>query len=146
MIICISQKRIFEVVYYMISKKYIWVCLLLLLCICSGCAGVSDYEINLPGNLSINRLSANEVNISPYEGDNVWGTPIVPTKVTHVGWDNRYIVAIQQEISETDNMKYWIINIKTQETIGPYSKADYELRTKELLLDNIEIKKLEEYR
>lgn len=74
------------------AKAYL---LFLLLITLHGCAGLGDYDIQLPGNFSVVRTSGHQVTISPQLSSHSWGSPIVPAKVVQVAWNEEYIIAKQ---------------------------------------------------
>ncbi|MGN7358519.1 DUF3997 domain-containing protein [Paenibacillus sp. SAF-054] len=74
------------------AKAYL---LFLLLITLQGCAGLGDYDIQLPGNFSVVRTSGHQVTISPQLSSHSWGSPIVPAKLVQVAWNEEYIIAKQ---------------------------------------------------
>ncbi|MGE7667267.1 DUF3997 domain-containing protein [Ureibacillus composti] len=110
----------------------------------TGCAGLADYSVDLPGNYSIVRTSAHQVTISPKNGDTGWGSPVIPTKVTEVAWDETYILAKQlglmkdpnssngYEIPNKKDVRFWILEIESGGVMGPFDEASFKDKKKEL--------------
>lgn len=111
----------------------------------SGCAGLGDYDISLPGGYAVVRTSAHEVAIRKQEGEGVWGGEIVPAKVVQVGWDDRYILAKQAglrndpkrtdgsyQIPDETIVAYWIVDPQTNEVYGPMTEENFAARKKAL--------------
>lgn len=129
-----------------------------LLIMVQGCAGLGDYDVELPGGYSVVRTSGHQVTISPKESSSSWGSPVVPAKVVQVAWDETYIVAKQlgltqdpnrttsYEIPDETKVYYWILNIKTKEIHGPLGQEDYEHKKTELHIpDTVMLKDLSDY-
>lgn len=107
----------------MFKKRMILACLTSI--IVSGCAGLADYDIDLPGNYSILRTSANEITIAP-KTEIGWGPNIIPARVVAVGWDDNYIIAKQKVIASENEFNYWVLAIETGVSEGPFNKKDFQ--------------------
>lgn len=123
------------------SMSILFLCLCLCLCLI-GCAGASDYDIDLPGNYSIVRLSAEEIILAPKVKDGLWGETIIPTKIIEAGWNNDVIVCKQENVN-TKEINYWIINIHDGETIGPIDHQKFEEELKAKRVTDIKLEKVE---
>lgn len=100
----------------------------------TGCAGLADYSIDLPGNYSIVRTSAHQVTVAPKISETGTGPAIIPTKVTEVAWDGNYILVKQlslmddpassngYEIPNNDDEHFWIVEFKSGNVFGPLDK------------------------
>ncbi|MBU9713694.1 DUF3997 domain-containing protein [Evansella tamaricis] len=109
----------------------------------TGCAGMADYDVELPGNYSILRTSAHQVTIALKTGEDSWGSEIIPAKVTEVGWDENYIIAKQvkltqdknrennYKIPDEQNYQYWILSIETGDLTGPLDEGRLTDKRKE---------------
>ncbi|WP_042351613.1 DUF3997 domain-containing protein [Bacillus massiliigorillae] len=119
----------------------------------TGCPGASDFDVDLPGEYSIVRLSAHEVKIAPKTSANGWGKAIIPTKVIEAGWNNQYIIAKQvelmkdpkrnngMEIPDEKNYHYWILEIKNGKVTGPLDDADFTKKKQEYqIFDDVVLK------
>ncbi|MGW6379949.1 DUF3997 domain-containing protein [Peribacillus butanolivorans] len=119
----------------------------------SGCAGLSDYDVDLPGKYSIVRTSAHNVFIAPKEGEGRWGSPIIPTEVTEIAWDENYIMAKQVELKEDpesengyeipdeESYHFWIVEIETGKATGPLDEQSFMEKRSELkIADDIILK------
>jgi len=104
-------------------KKSVLFFLIVSLLFSSGCAGASDYDIDLPGNYSILRTSAHQVTIAPKTSENGWGANIVPAEVIEVGWDEEYIIARQMKGEQ--NYSFWIIQIDNGQVTGPLNDSAF---------------------
>lgn len=107
--------------------------------------GAQDFAYRLAGDYFLYRTSAHQVEVSPKEG---WGdkTPRIAPKVIEVAWDERYVLAKQQALKRRspDNPQdtyeepapgvfhYWILDTKTPQVIGPFSKEGFEEKRKAL--------------
>lgn len=103
-----------------------------------GCAGVADYDIDLPGDYSVVRLSGHQIIIAPKLTDDSWGSAVIPTEVGSVGWNDDFILVMQYsmmkdpkssngyEIPDKSKMNYWIIDIQQNQIIGPLNLLDFE--------------------
>ncbi|MGN7410915.1 DUF3997 domain-containing protein [Sporosarcina sp. SAFN-010] len=106
----------------MIRKKYLLCLLIVSVMFSGGCAGASDYDIDLPGNYSVLRTSAHEVTIAPKTSETGWGANVVPAEVTEVGWNDEYIIA--KQVKGEKNHSFWIIQIDNGKITGPLNKSN----------------------
>ncbi|KAB2332783.1 DUF3997 domain-containing protein [Bacillus mesophilum] len=127
----------------MLKKRQLIISFIMMLTLFSaGCAGASDYEIDLPGNYSVIRSSAHDVKISPKIGENGWGPEVVPAEVVEVGWNEKYIIAKQQQGAKNEN--FWIIEIETENVIGPLNNENFTNKQAEYGIEDISLKKVQE--
>lgn len=123
----------------------------------TGCPGVADYDLDLPGNYSVVRISAHDVNISP-KREFGYGPPVIRAKVTEVAWDDTYIITKQvslkpdpkssngYRIPDENNYRYWIIEFETGKLIGPLDDLGLAEKRAELqIADDVELKNPREY-
>jgi len=121
-------------------KKILLVAVVFLLL--SACAGMADYDVDLPSDYWVIRSSAHNIIILRGDGT-LFEETLVPAKVTQIGWDEKFIVAnqvsLQKESNESDylipnekDMHYWIINYKTDEIMGPLDENQFLERKSEL--------------
>lgn len=106
-----------------------------------GCAGAGDYSIDLPGKLEVSRINSEDIGIFTMDG--TAGTPVIPSKIIEVGWDDDYVLAKQVE-----NQKeyYWIIDVKTEKALGPLKNDVFLEKREEFKIPNtVKLKKLDEY-
>lgn len=104
-----------------------------------------DYDIDLPGNYSVIRTSANEVTIAQKTEEGWWGEDLIPSKVVEVGWNNRFIYCKQIEPS-TEEDYYWILNIDSEEIEGPLEYDEFVSKLGEYSIGEIELKEVESLR
>lgn len=122
-------------------KKVVLLCGIIMLI--SGCAGLGDYDIDLPGNYSILRTSGDQITIAP-QNEIGWGENIVPAKVIEVGWNKKYIIAKQKKV-DNDEVFYWILNVETGNAEKFLNSSDFEEKIKDYEIE-IEMKKVEDLR
>ncbi|QDQ03233.1 DUF3997 domain-containing protein [Lysinibacillus fusiformis] len=88
------------------------------------------------------RSSAHNITILRGDGT-LFEETLVPAKVTHVGWNEKFIVAkqvnLQKESSDKDylipneqDIHYWIINYETDEVMGPFDEKQFIESKREL--------------
>ena len=125
----------------------------------TGCAGLGDYSVDLPGEYSVVRVSAHMVTIAHKEGESSWGSNIIPSKVTELAWDDDYIFAKQLglkqdpnsnngiKIPNEDDVHFWILEVKTGEVFGPFGEIGFSEKKNELSIsEEIVLKKIEDLR
>lgn len=100
--------------------------------------GAGDFHYAVAGNYEVWCSSAAEVRISPRIFDD--STPIIPSRVTEVAWDDRFVVARQDIKVNHDNSKhefrgvvnsptqsqYWILDVSGPRIHGPYGLMQLE--------------------
>jgi len=122
-------------------RKFILVnIILIIVMVCFGCGpGVGDYEYDLIGNYKLFRSSAHEVQVIPTSGYQST-TPIIPTKVIEIAWDDKFILAKQVPLltnKDTSDSKkygtpnetvinYWILDTSVPKVYGPFNSKDFE--------------------
>ena len=150
-------------------KNKILVIMLLLIAISfslTGCSGFnsfvgpgsSDYSYHVAGSYIVFRSSTNNIIVihdpaDPYAGT----TPIIPSKVIEIAWDDKIIIAKQQGLKEKskgsgymipdDNvLNYWILDTEAYNIYGPFNKEDFINQRKKLKVsDSLELKSVESY-
>ncbi|MGE7024408.1 DUF3997 domain-containing protein [Solibacillus cecembensis] len=123
----------------------------------TGCAGLADYSLDLPGNYSIVRTSAHQVKVAPKISESHWGSDVIPTKVTEVAWDDNYILAKQlglvndpkssngYQIPNNDDVHFWILEIKSGEVFGPLDEVNFVEKKNEFdISESVILKKIED--
>lgn len=128
-------------------------------CLLAACSGLTDYEVELPGNFSIVSTSEHLVTISPKENEGSWGSAVVPAKVVEVGWDKNFILAKQVDlvddpeianntvIPDMDTSHYWIIETGTEVITGPLDEQSFTDKKTELSISkDIKLKAVEDIR
>jgi len=123
----------------------------------TGCAGLADYSLDLPGNYSIVRTSAHQVKVAPKISDSHWGSDVIPTKVTEVAWDDNYILAKQlglvndpkisngYQIPNNDDVHFWILEIKSGKVFGPLDEVNFVEKKNEFgISESVILKKIED--
>lgn len=131
--------------------------IVLSLLILTGCPGLADYSLDLPGNYSVVRTSAHEVKIAPRKDTSGWGSEVIPTKVTEVAWNEHYILAKQLGLKEDPNshngyqipnesdVNYWILEIQSGKVFGPFDEEAFAKKRNELGISmGVELKEIHE--
>jgi len=121
----------------------------------TGCAGLADYSIDLPGNYSVVRTSAHQVTLAPKISDTHWGADVIPTKVTEVAWDDDYILVKQlglmddpdssngYQIPNNDDEHFWILEFKSGKVFGPLDEDEFIEKKNEFgISENVILKKV----
>ncbi|MFJ6268291.1 DUF3997 domain-containing protein [Lysinibacillus xylanilyticus] len=125
--------------------------ILILLCLfLTGCAGMTDYTIDLENGYRIDRLSAHQIAIygdKPVQSDDetIVNYLYVPAKVTDVWWNKDYIVTKQlvlvvdekgyekpPEKLSNKEISYWIIDVNNHQVFGPFDEKELEAETDNL--------------
>lgn len=110
-----------------------------------GCAGMSDYDISLPGGYSLVRSSAHKVTINKRIDKSSWEESIIPAKVIGLGWNSDYVLAKQvglkrrnpensedtYEIPDENKISYWILEVNDDKVYGPLDEKEFEELKKE---------------
>lgn len=129
----------------------------------TGCPGAQDFSLELPGDYSVESLSAHQVIISSETSrqisDTHWSSIIIPAKVVMLGWDDNYILVKQlglkkdpnsnngYKIPDEDNANFWIVAIHSEEVYGPFDEGAFEEKRNELgVLESVKLKYVNEYR
>ncbi|MGN7479199.1 DUF3997 domain-containing protein [Solibacillus silvestris] len=142
-------------------KKHIFyysIVALFSLLVLTGCAGLADYDIDLPGDYSVVRTSAHQIFISPKISDNQWGPEVIPSEVTEVNWDDNYILVKQlglmndpnssngYQIPNKEDEHFWILEFKSGKVFGPLDEDNFVEKKNELgILESVKLKKIENF-
>ncbi|GLC88532.1 DUF3997 domain-containing protein [Lysinibacillus piscis] len=107
---------------------YPLLCLILL----TGCAGLADYTIPLPNGYRIDRTSAQQISIYSEEPiANEQNYRYTPPKITHIWWNDDFIIAKQAILKSENNCvavptegkyAFWIIDMHAHLVYGPFDK------------------------
>lgn len=121
----------------MTTKKYFMFLLIASILFAGGCAGASDYTIDLTGGYSLLRGSADDVTIQPKISENNWNADpakMVPAKVTEVGWNDKFIIA--KQVKGEKNYSFWMIQVDSKKVMGPLNDADLISKEEEYGIKN----------
>ena len=106
--------------------------------------GKSDFVTKLCGEYYVLRTSAQHIQVSPMSfGDN---TPIIPTKVIELGYDQKFIIAKQKHLKQKSPsnpkntykkpdpgvLSYWILDVTIPKVYGPFSSKEFYKKRTEL--------------
>lgn len=125
----------------------------------TGCAGLADYTVELPGDYTIFRTSGDMIFIVPKLEDGLYGEKIIDEKVIEVAWDDRYILAKQMglmtnpenpryvDVINPEDISYWILDYTTDEVDGPFIESEFIDKRKELgISEDIVLQDVEDLR
>jgi hypothetical protein len=137
-----------------VRKKFIvYFNIIMILILFCGCSSNGDFSINLPNNYMVVKIDDNHVEIIPRDGYDE-STPIVPSIVSEIAFDDVFILAKQKNIDndnkntdEDKNEYYWILNTKQLRGYGPFTKEEFEKKKEELKISkDLKLKKVESYK
>src|SRR5438128_560088 len=107
---------------------------------CGLYLGSTDYDYSLPGDCSLRRTSAHQIDIASQSG--LLG---IPPKVVQLGWDRRFILVQQQmlkhrgdfpgdtyQVPDSGRHQFWIIDVAGTNRIGPLDQAAFLAQRKAL--------------
>jgi len=140
-----------------VRKKFI-ACfnIIMILILFCGCSSNGEFSINLPNNYMVVKIEDNHVEIIPRDGYDE-NTPIVPSMVSEIAFDDVFILAKQKNIDDIENDNknidedkneyYWILNTKQLRGYGPFTKEEFESKKEELKIPkDLKLKKVESYK
>ncbi|SFJ57120.1 DUF3997 domain-containing protein [Planctomicrobium piriforme] len=115
--------------------------------------GPRDFTVPLPKNYFIYCMSADRIFIAPKS----WGesTPIIPPKVVEVGFDDRFLIAKQLELTQSDYktpptvvaQQYWILDFGRPEVVGPLTAESFTAERQRLgVSPDLELRNVFEYK
>ena len=129
---------------------------------CNGLAygpGVSDFSAELSNDYFIHHTSAHQIVVAPISFNDE--TPIIPTRVIEVGYDQNFIVAKQQLLERLnpdtpndgllapipDAFQYWILDFQAEKFHGPLTLEDYRSKRTTLgVPETIQLSSVYDYR
>ncbi|WP_291563774.1 MULTISPECIES: DUF3997 domain-containing protein [unclassified Clostridium] len=130
--------------------------IIMILILFCGCSSNGEFSINLPNNYMVVKIEDNHVEIIPRDGYDE-NTPIVPSMVSEIAFDDVFILAKQKNIDDIENDNknidedkneyYWILNTKQLRGYGPFTKEEFESKKEELKIPkDLKLKKVESYK
>jgi hypothetical protein len=122
--------------------------------------GSADYGYPLVGGLSLVRSSARgravcwfDEDCAKYERERSeygedQGCVLIDNDVTHLGWDNRFIVCHQANSPQAHERRsgWWIVDTRKRRRYGPMSRSRFESEITSLGISEIEIRRSEGWR
>ena len=126
-----------------------------------GCAGVGDYEIELPNRYVIVSSSAHEISLNRKSIEGSLGEAIISPKISKIAYNDNFVLMEQQglkrrspenendmyEIPDESKVFYWILNHKTDKYYGPFTQKEFVEKKKELYIpNNLELKDLSNFK
>lgn len=100
--------------------------------------GNADFSVQLGSGFDLVRSSSENIQI---HGPNQLA---IPSRVTRVAWDDRFILAQQQELT---TQRYWIIEHSTAQIYGPYDEGQFLDKRQSLdVPTNLELRDVYEHR
>jgi hypothetical protein len=130
-----------------------WLILLALSATIFGCdfgfgPGMQDFDYPVAGNYKVFRSSAHQIKVVPSGG---WSqnTPIIPTKVVEIAWDQTFVLVKQQQLrrrspnnpqdtyEEPDPGKYayWILDTSLPKVYGPLTAEEFRDKRAEMKIN-----------
>jgi len=119
--------------------------------------GAQDFNLELPNDYYMHRLSVNRVFISPMGWNS--STPIIPEKVIKLGWNNQYVVAKQETLERRSpenpadtymipagTFAFWILNTEIPKVYGPLNSQEFDKLKKDMGIQGIKLKEPRAYR
>ena len=120
-----------------------------LLCGCNR-EPTAEYEYKLPGGYSVFKTSSDDIMVRCMASERY---PDIPAKVVGLGWNERFILAKQQtltnrasfpgdtfQIPVAGKYQFWIIDLTTTNRIGPLDENEFTEKTKALGVAAIKMK------
>lgn len=122
--------------------------------------GSADYAYPLTGGLSLGRVSAHGRRIS-WHGDDCseyeherrkygdrQGCCMVDADVTHLGWNDRFIVCYQADspLAARRLSGWWIIDTREHRCYGPMNQIRFDSEGRDLGVADIEIRPVADWR
>jgi hypothetical protein len=94
--------------------------------------GSLDFNLPLAGKYQLWRTSSQDVHISPRSYDRT--TPMIPTKVVEIAWDNRFILAKREAIERLNQntFDYWILDTSLPKVFGPFDESTFQFKRADL--------------
>lgn len=100
--------------------------------------GTGDWKYELKNNYQIWRVNSKEIIIGKEEDGAL--TPCINENVVKFKYnDNFVVVGVNNDFNE-NNLKYYIINLDTDEIIGPLNEKDLSSQTTNITMDWIKTK------
>ena len=59
-------------------------------------------------------------------------TPVIPTKVVEVAWDERFVIAKQQIVRLGEKYQFWILDTTVPKIFGPFEESAFKEKRNEL--------------
>ena len=102
----------------------------------SACAGLGDWSFKgLPGDYEVWRFSAHVIKVVKLADESgTVANAVVGSFVSDIWWKDDYILA-KQKPEDTDpesSASYYIVEVSTDEVLGPYSKEEFDARISDL--------------
>ncbi|HVM62110.1 MAG TPA: DUF3997 domain-containing protein [Verrucomicrobiae bacterium] len=125
------------------------ICTSALLSSCGRDPLVGDYEIPLVGGYRVLRTNADDVEVVSMDKK---FHSCIPPKVVGIAWDNKFIVARQQQLKARGNFpgdtlpvpvpgqfSYWIVDTTATNCLGPMTEPDYLVKSRSLELEHLQM-------
>lgn len=100
--------------------------------------GTGDWKYELKNNYQIWRVNSKEIIIGKEE-DGVL-TPSINENVVKFKYNDNFVLVGTNNNFKEDNLKYYIINLDTDEIIGPLSEKDLSSQNSNITMDWIKTK------
>ncbi len=120
-----------------------------------GCTRQQSHTIFEIGKDYVLLHSSGETKIVSKD-ENTHASQSIPSDVTHLAWNENYIIATQipkpvvlnhpdASISNDNRIHVWIIDMIHNKRIGPFTKEEFEIKKKEFHIPSMPLLEIERY-
>lgn len=108
-----------------ITISILFILLIFIMSLSKIMTGNGDWKYELKNNYQIWRVNSNEIIIGKIEDDSTL-TPSINDNVVKFKYNDNYVVVGCSNDLKDNNLKYYIINLTTDEIIGPLNNTDLD--------------------
>lgn len=122
-----------------ITISILFILLIFIMSLSKIMTGNGDWKYELKNNYQIWRVNSNEIIIGKIEDDSTL-TPSINDNVVKFKYNDNYVVVGCSNDLKDNNLKYYIINLTTDEIIGPLNNNDLDKENINITMDWIKTK------
>lgn len=122
-----------------ITISILFIVLIFIMSLSKIMTGNGDWKYELKNNYQIWRVNSNEIIIGKIEDDSTL-TPSINNNVVKFKYNDNYAVVGCSNDLKDNNLKYYIINLTTDEIIGPLNNNDLDKENINITMDWIKTK------
>lgn len=122
-----------------ITISILFILLIFIMSLSKIMTGNGDWKYELKNNYQIWRVNSNEIIIGKIEDDSTL-TPSINDNVVKFKYNDNYVVVGCSNDLKDNNLKYYIINLTTDEIIGPLNNTDLDKENINITMDWIKTK------
>jgi hypothetical protein len=113
---------------------------------------MGDFDVKLIGDYHLSSTSAHEVQVSHITDSRF---PEIPSKVVQIAWNDRFIIAKQQELKPRGKFpgdtylvpvegkfNFWIIDVNRTNSYGPIAEQDFATKLQFLNVRDLKLKRV----